>query len=314
MWQASLFDEAVSVGIVNVASVPKLSPFRYPGGKTWFVPYIRRWLDPFVRSKYALSPVRPARFIEPFLGGGSISLTVAAEQLVPDVIMSEIDTNVAAVWQTMLDAENAIWLADKIAGYALISENVSALLSENPVKVRERAFQTIVKNRVNRGGILAPGAGQIKFGESGRGILSRWYPDTLSKRIRRIVSLRDRLTFIPGDGLSVVNMRMKDAGSVFFIDPPYTAGKNGKCAGKRLYTHSELNHELLFDLVNQIQGDFLLTYENTREVYRMAQQYNFDMRLVPMKNTHHAHLSELLIGRNLSWLDLPRPESDSACA
>ena len=30
--------------IVNVASVPQRSPFRYPGGKTSFVPYLRDWL------------------------------------------------------------------------------------------------------------------------------------------------------------------------------------------------------------------------------------------------------------------------------
>jgi hypothetical protein len=29
---------------VNVASVPQRSPFRYPGGKTWLIPYIRSWL------------------------------------------------------------------------------------------------------------------------------------------------------------------------------------------------------------------------------------------------------------------------------
>ena len=29
---------------VNVASVPQRSPFRYPGGKTWLIPHIRRWL------------------------------------------------------------------------------------------------------------------------------------------------------------------------------------------------------------------------------------------------------------------------------
>ena len=29
---------------VNVASVPQRSPFRYPGGKTWLVPYVRSWL------------------------------------------------------------------------------------------------------------------------------------------------------------------------------------------------------------------------------------------------------------------------------
>jgi len=40
-----------------------------------------------------------------------------------------------------------------------------------------------VKNRVNRGGILAPGAGMIKQGEKGKGLKSRWYPETLKRRI-----------------------------------------------------------------------------------------------------------------------------------
>src|SRR5438552_126943 len=57
---------------VNVASVPQRSPFRYPGGKTWLVPYIREWLH----SKRQ----RPSRLIEPFAGGAIISLTSAFER------------------------------------------------------------------------------------------------------------------------------------------------------------------------------------------------------------------------------------------
>ncbi|HLI70298.1 MAG TPA: hypothetical protein VKV19_11130 [Ktedonobacteraceae bacterium] len=307
MWQTVFLDKNVSAGIVNVASVPKLSPFRYPGGKTWFVPYIRRWLDPAVRQKYNFSPLRPLRFIEPFLGGGSISLTVAAERLIPNVIMAEIDADVAAVWQTMLDAEGAAWLANRIATYTLTPENVAAVLNENPTLICERAFQTIVKNRVNRGGILAPGAGRLKFGEAGKGMLSRWYPDTLAQRIRRISSLRDRLAFFQRDGFAMLAEYASDAEAVFFIDPPYTAGKNGKRAGQRLYTHNELDHEWLFDLVSQTQGDFLMTYENSQEVRELARSHGLDMHFIPMKNTHHTNMVELLIGRNLSWLNLPQP-------
>src|SRR5579864_3945155 len=107
MWQAKLFneepDQEFSIGIVNVASVPKLSPFRYPGGKTWFIPYIRQWLSPQIRQKYNIIPISPEHFIEPFLGGGSISLTVASEGLVKQTTIVEIDADVAAVWHTILN-------------------------------------------------------------------------------------------------------------------------------------------------------------------------------------------------------------------
>jgi DNA adenine methylase len=45
-----------------------------------------------------------------------------------------------------------------------------------------------------------------------------------------------------------------------------------------------------------------MTYDNTEEVRALARQYNFDMQAVPMKNTHHAKMDELLIGPDLEWL------------
>ena len=222
--------------------------------------------------------------------------------MVPSVLMIEIDADVAAVWQTLLNEEDSSWLANRIRTYNLTLENVEALLNERMYTVREHAFQTIVKNRVYRGGILAPGSGLLKFGEAGKGIRSRWYPETLAKRIQHITSMRDRLTFLPGDGLSTLATYADDANAVFFIDPPYTAGKRGKRAGKRLYTHNELDHEQLFAYVHHLQGDFLMTYDNTEEVHVLAHKHRFDTRLIPMKNTHHTSMHELLIGRDLSWV------------
>ena len=88
---------------------------------------------------------------------------------------------------------------------------------------------------------------------------------------------------------------------IFFIDPPYTAG--GKKAGKRLYKHFDLDHERLFAVCESLKGDFLITYDNAEEVKRMARNHRFQMRLIPMNNTHHATMEELVIGKNLSWLN-----------
>ena len=80
--------------IVNVASVPQRSPFRYPGGKTWLVPYIRLWLKTRFRVIEEL--------IEHFAGGGIVGLTAAFEGLAKKVTLIEIDPDVAAVWGTIL--------------------------------------------------------------------------------------------------------------------------------------------------------------------------------------------------------------------
>lgn len=295
--QSTLFgnpDTAIAKNVVNVASVPQRSPFRYPGGKTWLVPRLRQWLQS--------QPQKPREFIEPFAGGGIASLTAVFEDHVEWATMVELDEEVAAVWCVILQQpDGGQWLADQIINFDLTPENARKVLCNPTPGLRETAFRTILKNRINHGGILAPGAGILKRGENGKGIKSRWYAKTLQKRILDIVKQRDYIQFVKGDGLQVLLNNTNRADSVFFIDPPYTAG-NGKRAGTRLYTHNELNHEELFRIVSQLKGDFLMTYDNAREVQELAEEFGFETQPIAMKNTHHARMSELLIGRDLCWL------------
>ncbi len=256
------------------------------------MPYIRRWLG-------SLNP-QPQQFIEPFAGGGIISLTVAAEGLAAHVTMVELDEQVAAVWQTILDAEGSEWLGQQIIRFSPTPDAVRVALAYAANERSELAFQTILKNRVNRGGIMAHGAGMVKNGEAGKGLMSRWYPATLRQRIREIAAMRDSISFIHGDGVEVMTLNMTRPNTAFFIDPPYTI--SGKRAGNRLYTHSDINHEKLFTLAAEVAGSVLLTYDDTEEVRDLAQRYGFVTKAVAMKNTHHERMHELLIGRNLDWL------------
>jgi len=300
MQQMILFNTIEQTGVVNVASVPQRSPFRYPGGKTWIVPRLRRWLSPYVRQQFGLSPMNPAHLIEPFAGGGIVSLTVAAENLTEHVTMVEIDDDVAAVWQTLLDGEDWSWITQQIGEFDLTFENVAAFLARKDLTLREKAFKTILRNRVNRGGILAPGAGLIKNGEGGKGLKSRWYPATLQRRIEHIVQIRDCITFMHSDGMNILRNYIDRNDAVFFIDPPYTAA--GKKAGSRLYQHFELDHEELFEIASKLSGDFLMTYDDNDMIRSLAQRYGFDMQVIAMKNTHHATMKELLIAPHLDWL------------
>lgn len=290
--QKLLFSEDVEMPkAVNVASVPQLSPFRYPGGKTWFVPRLREWL--------LSQPSKPYRLMEPFAGGGIISLTSVSESLVESAHLVELDREIGAVWEALVGGE-AEWLASRILNFEMTKENAIEALSRNRSSTREIAFQTIIKNRTFHGGILASGSGFLKNGEAGKGILSRWYPSTLAKRIRNIDLIRMRLSFECRDAFEVLDQYKDDKNSVFFIDPPYTAG--GKKAGSRLYTHYELDHEKLFSICSELVGDFIMTYDNAIEVKELARQHGFQAKPIPMKNTHHAAMTELVIGRDLEWM------------
>lgn len=276
----------------NVASVPQRSPFRYPGGKTWLIPQIRIWLSSL--------KAQPQLLIEPFAGGGIVGLTAAFENLVDQVMLVEIDEQVAAVWQTIFNTEYGSWLADAIMHFPMTSESVNQLLEHSDLSIQEKALQTIVKNRINRGGILAKGAGRVKSGENNRGIQSRWYPTTLRKRILDIVTIKDKFIFLQSDGLEVISEHKNRKDVVYFVDPPYTAA--GKKPGSRLYDHFELDHDALFEKLNSVHGDFLITYDDSVYIRDLAKKFGLAVKTISMKNTHHTQQTELLIGRDLRWL------------
>ena len=241
---------------------------------------------------------KPRVLVEPFAGGGIVSLTAVFEGLTDRAVMVELDEDVGSVWRAILEG-HAQWLADRIIDFELNLESARDVLASKPDSLSERAFQTLLRNRVLHGGILAAGSGLIKHGENGKGIRSRWYPETLAKRIVAIASMSDHIQFHQGDGIEFMRLHLEDADTVFFIDPPYTAG--GKRAGSRLYTHNELDHALLFDVTRQVMGDFLMTYDDAPEVRELATKSGFQVESIFMSGTHHAKTPELLIGRNVEW-------------
>ena len=294
--QQSLFSDSnifcAVIKPVNVASVPQRSPFRYPGGKTWFVPTFRQWMNSL--------DYKPELLVEPFTGGGIISLTALFENLVERSVMIEMDSEVSAVWQAVIEG-HAEWLADRILHFDMTYENLAKELRIVSTDIKQQAFQTILKNRTLHGGIMAEGAGLLKNGENGKGIKSRWYPQTLASRMINLNHIKQKIIFLETDALKRLPDYSENSKAVFFIDPPYTAG--GKKAGKRLYRHYDLDHTKLFQIAESLKGDFLMTYDDADEVKNLARKHGFQMRLIPMNNTHHAQIFELVIGKNLSWLD-----------
>ena len=263
-----------------------LSPFRYPGGKSWFVKTTRKWLE--------RQPSRPKILVEPFAGGAGISLAAVHEKLVDQAVFAEIDRDVAATWKTILNGE-AKWLADEISSFRISRKQVEKVLARTPATRRRRAFRCLLWNRTSRGGVITKGAGLIRDGEDGKGLRSRWYPDTLAKRIKTISALKSNLIFTQSDGFDLIRKYIRHKQTVFFVDPPYTK------AARRLYSHWEIDHKALFAVLAHAKGAILMTYDDTSEIRNLARFYGFQFRCISMRTSHHENKRELMISKDFEW-------------
>ena len=271
---------------VNVATVPQRSLLRYPGGKTWLIPHIRKWLS---RSKSHV-------LVEPFAGGGIVSLTAVMESLVDEAVMIERDQDVAALWKTaLLDTD---YLTERIHQFTPSRKVVEEIERAGWRNDAERAFRTLVLNRTKRAGILAPGASFLEAGENAKGIGSRWYPDTLVKRLQEIGKHAKKFSFYEGDSMRILEPLLRGWGqkAAVFVDPPYT-GKGGKGAGSRLYKHCTIDHARLFGILDRSRANFLMTYDGAQEIVDLIHMHRFYAVRVEMNNAHYRPLSELVITR-----------------
>lgn len=256
-----------------------ISPFRYPGGKSWFIPFFKNWLN------------SAELVVEPFAGGASVSLACLASGVCKHAILVEADPNVAAVWKTIL-GRNSNWLIEKIRRFDVTEKSVEKELSETTVNTRQRAWQTLLLNRVSHGGIVAKGAGRIRKGEDNKGLSSRWYPQTLVRRIEMIHEMRAKISFRHGDGMEFLKgwaHAEEDGNAALLVDPPYPV------AGRRLYDHWDINHETLFSHLGAIDGRFIATYENLPDIKRLAAKHGLRTRVVSMRSRQHASKKELLV-------------------
>jgi DNA adenine methylase len=280
---------------INVSQVPQRSPFRYPGGKTWLIPVLRGWLKS--------QKNRPEVFVEPFAGGASASLMSVAEGYCNGAYFSEIDASVASVWSCALSIGTE--LADEVESFKVTKKHVDELFrhASNDATSAQQALAVLVRNRVHRGGVLAEGAGRLKKGENGKGIRSRWYPETIATRLREISKQRKKLHFSQSDGFELLKKFRRNKKAVAFVDPPYYGPAH------RLYTHWKINHRMLFETLNNFRGDFLLAYDDASEIRKLVQKFKLEMAAIEMKTTHHQIKREILISRNLNWLFQRTPKS-----
>jgi DNA adenine methylase len=235
---------------------------------------------------------RPQHFVEPFAGGASVGLAIAELNLADHVTLVELDPQVAAVWKVILNG-SAGALANRLREFVLTDTSAREILDSNDRDLVSRAFRCLLLNRISRGGIIAPGAGWLKRGEDGKGIHSRWYPETLAQRIESIHGLRKKLTFVQGDGLQTLRDFSSTPNTVAFVDPPYVV--NGRGAGLRLYRHHNVDCEKLFEIARSFSGPMVITYHRSEVVWRQATDAGIECHTVNMHTAHTVAKRQLIL-------------------
>lgn len=236
----------------------RLSPLRYPGGKSKMIDMLLPYMDINQHIE---------QFVEPFCGGASLGLSFLDGGYTDRLILNDKDINVYSFWKAVCgnDVEGLI---DAIRCYRPNRQDYFRFRQdlEKELSETERAFKYYVLNRCSFSGITT--ANPMKD------IAARWNPIAAEKRIRKIHSYTEKITILNEDAFSIIEEYYWGSCTVLFIDPPYFK------KGHLLYPEKFQKHEELADLINQLVreapgcANILITYDDDdfiKELYENFQ-------------------------------------------
>jgi DNA adenine methylase len=239
---------------------PVLSPLRYPGGKRRLVPY--------VAAALVANDLRPQLFVEPFVGGATVSLELLNGDLVERIAIGDSDPMIAAFWQTVF--QDGDWLCRRIEDIDIDLDTWTRMKHGRWRSRRSLALACLFLNRTSFNGALHRRAGPIggQAQASDYTLDCRFPRDTLIRRVRACEALADRVAFTRQNeaGRTIADARAlarREGWSTFFyFDPPFWAKSD------LLYRHSFLvwQHEEFAEQLLWLRDPWLLSYDPAPEI------------------------------------------------
>lgn len=240
---------------IDIRLNKRLSPLRYPGGKSRIADYIYTLLN----------KAKTETLYSPFAGGAGAELALLHSGVIKKLVLNDKDYGVYALFEVIKTDPDA--LIKKIRSEELTHEDYyrdqeRIKQSYRDTDLLEAAWITLVVNRLAYSGIYYANPLGGKNGMQ-KELLGRWNPEALINRIRIIHSMSDRITVMNTDACELIEEAYWHTSSTILVDPPYYL------KGKKIYRcyyneddHLELNF-LLESLYRGFPGaDLIVCYDD----------------------------------------------------
>ena len=242
------------------------SPLRYPGGKAKITPLVNLLMES--------SGVKNGTYIEPFVGGGGVALSLLFNNKVDRIVINDYDVAIYSVWHAILnEADRLIPLIENTPISVEEWKKQKKIYTErNNTYSLELAFATFYLNRTNRSGIIK--AGPIGgYSQNGNYLIdARYNKSDLVKRIQKISAYKRKIILYNKEIRDfIVNyLPLYDDNSFIYFDPPYF--KKGKELYKNFFTLTD--HSDIAELVCRLNTPWMLTYDDESEIVDLYKDKN----------------------------------------
>ena len=191
-------------------------------------------------------------YVEPFVGGGSIYFYKN-----PSIyeVINDLDTNIIQLFRGFKKYNGKQISSDINRTYD--KEIFNYILNSNPKSEYQKFIKELILIKASFYGLGKSNG--IGSKDSPRSKISSNYQDKYNERLKHTIILNK-------DCLQVVK-KYDSPNTFFYLDPPYENSNN-------LYKHDFVDLNELFNLLNNIKGLFLLSYNNSDQAKILFKNYN----------------------------------------
>ena len=242
------------------------SPLRYPGGKAK--------VAPFVKSLIMQNNLNGGSYIEPYVGGGAVAISLLFEGIVNDIYINDKDKSIFAFWYSILFETEMFCKKLRDAEITIDNwyEQREIQRHKETANIFDLGFSTFFLNRTNRSGILSGGVigGLSQNGEYKMN--ARFNKAELIARIESIAQFNKHIHVTNLDAIDFLTMTIPTLTKrpmLIYLDPPYFV------KGKGLYMnhYSSEDHKKIAENIKELGENipWIMSYDKVafiEDLYR----------------------------------------------